>query len=335
MKIFMILLALVTASPAAAQQWPEHTVSARELAIAQQKASEYIARKGRKPDEMTKRYSASGPYLWYGKRQFRTAGRMKLDDDGVAMIDYSGEFYYNPITVAHQALAEYSRPDGPSSTFLKIADRLMELQGEDGAFRYAFPFPNYALGFTYEPGWISGMAQGQALSVFARAWHLTKEQKYLDAGNAALDFLQVPVEEGGPMNDMGDLDPSLKGFIFFDEYPSDPSVYTLNGYQFTVLGLYDWRVLAESETAKTLFGKSLQTLLHILPYYDLGAMVAYDLGHMTVPARHGKPHISIPYHPVHIELLWTLGSFTGQKALIETADRWNYMNAPFKAKPEK
>jgi hypothetical protein len=97
---------------------------------------------------------------------------------------------------------------------------------------------------------------------------------------------------------------------------------------FAVQGLYDWYFLANSVEAKVLFDGALQTLIHILPYYDLGTFSAYDLAYITVPnnidGTKRLPHTNPAYHAVHIEQLWALYFLTKQDFLKETADRWEF-----------
>lgn len=84
------------------------------------------------------------------------------------------------------------------------------------------------------------MAQGVALSALARAYNATKDARYLEAGERSLAFISVEKKDGGAKTSLADLHPSLKGYVYFLEYQTEPDVYTLNGYMFALLGLYDW-----------------------------------------------------------------------------------------------
>src|SRR5690606_23362682 len=101
-------------------------------------------------------------------------------------------------------------------------------------------------------------------------------------------------------------------YIFFLEYQTEPDVYTLNGFMFTLLGLYDWTTLTNSKLARSLFEEGIRTLEKILPYYDLGTITSYDLSYIThvrpdfvVPI---EPHVVPRYHAVHISQLQALNS---------------------------
>lgn len=273
-------------------------------------------------------YDYDKDYLNYGKtKSFRESDSMRFDEWGIPMVKYGEEFYYNPVTVSQYALALYGKYlDNPdlSQQFLDSVDRLILLQDDIGAFRYEFNWRYYLNGEIFQPGWVSGMAQGQALSVLARAYLLSGEEKYLKAGRKALDFLVTPVSEGGTMYSMRDLHPSLDNYIIFEEYIAEPASYTLNGFMFTLLGLYDWSMVANAKgedkvRAKYYFDEGIKTLKKILPYYDIGGMSTYDLGYITYGA---KPHVSATYHAVHIQLLHALYAVTSEEVLHQYEQLW-------------
>jgi len=280
-------------------------------------------------------YTAFGDYLNYGSSfdiydKLLAEGRLKLDVSGVPQTKYEEEYYYNPVTVAQWGLLYYGRyiegDEQALPVFLAAAERLLAMEDEDGAFRYTFSWQYYINEEAYEPGWVSGMAQGQALSLFARAYNLTGEEKYLDAGNRALGFLITPISEGGCLTTLADLDPSLDEYIFFEEYISEPANYTLNGYMFTLLGLYDWYQINPNDqagshsVAKQYFDSGIDTLTHILPYYDLGGFSAYDLTHLTFER---DPHIGVNYHYIHVMLLHALSSVTGEEEIKHFEELWS------------
>jgi heparosan-N-sulfate-glucuronate 5-epimerase len=257
-------------------------------------------------------YDTTEDYLNYSIKNFKESERLQFDKNGIPKLKYGSEFYYNPVTVSQYALSLYSKyqkgVEVELDNFIQAADTLMTLADEEGAYRYPFPFKYYINGEVFEPGWVSGMAQGQVLSVYARAYHLTQNEKYLEYGNKAFQFMIKSVEEGGTLSTLKDLDPSLDEFIFFEEYVAFPSTYTLNGYMFAILGIYDWSVVSGNKNAENYFVKSIETLKVILPYYDIGGFSAYDLGHITYENK--QPHIAARYHAVHLYLLNAIYSIT-------------------------
>lgn len=320
------LFSIAAAVPNNPERWPAAQHSWQDIGA---KSAAKIKSEGRRYHRPKETYRAEGEYLWFSTKVYKSGARIRFDPVGIPKVKYGEKFYYNAVTTAQYALTEYNKHliagADYSQPVLSAADKLIEIQSEDGSFRYHFEFPHYAATLPYAPGWFSGMAQGQALSAFARAYKLTGDQKYIEAGNKSLAFLQVSHPKG-PMTDMGDLDPSLRRYIFFMEYPTEPNVYTLNGYIFTLLGLYDWSQIAGSDVAGDLFNRGAETLEKILPYYDIGGFTSYDLGHLTLPVRPlrvaRKPRISTSYHKVHIELLHAMYTITGNETFAEYEKKW-------------
>lgn len=318
------------------EHWPEHQPTPKQCALGKAEAAKY-----RKRDYQSHiaPYASDGAYFDTSTAEYRDSRKIKLDSAGLPMVRRREQPHYNPVTLSQYALGAYNDylAGGSITSLIRAADKLIEMQRDDGAFPYDFRYRHYTVTLAYAPGWFSGMAQGQALSALGRAYMVTGEKKYLDAGNKALAFLQVR-HPNGPMTDLADLDPSLSGYIFFQEYLVEPNVYTLNGFMFTLLGLHDWSQLAPSEEANELFDRGMETLVKILPYYDIGTFSAYDLSYITHAAQpyqvSRKPHLAAHYHRVHIELLLALYSVTNEPMLKQFADRWlSYVEQRPKCQP--
>ncbi|MGL4730056.1 MAG: D-glucuronyl C5-epimerase family protein [Clostridium sp.] len=274
-------------------------------------------------------YNEFGDYLNYGKNKdiMFNFPALKMNLEQLPMVKYGEEYYYNPVTLAQYGLAvygEYLDNKATKEEFLRVVDKLLTLQDENGAFLYNFSWRYYLNDKDYEPGWVSGMAQGQALSVLARAYHITNDEKYIIAGEKTLNYMVTDVEDGGVKTNLGYIDDKLKNNIIFEEYISDIPSYTLNGFMFSILGLYDWSKI-ENETATKLeaevyFKESIDSLKKILKYYDIGGFTAYDLGHLTREDR--QPHIAPNYHGVHIYLLNALYSITNDAELLKYKELW-------------
>ncbi|QCI13294.1 hypothetical protein E6B08_18825 [Pseudomonas putida] len=304
-------------------KWPDPVVSESNYEYGKSLLEDF-KKSPYRPALRSQEYSPTGDYMNYSKTQsFKNEGRIKLDGNGLPTVLYESQYQYNPITISNFALYEYGKnlPERPTNKFWAATNKLMSMQGFDGSFRYGFSFKHYALSKSYPVGWSSGMAQGLAMSVLARAYTFDKRQDYLDAGNKALDFLMVPVSHGGPLSSMAGLDPSLNNYIFFEEYIGDRGIYTLNGYMFTLIGLYDWWSVTGSEKAHEAFQEGMKTLVKILPYYDFGGSSSYDLTFRTYGRE--KPHYNIRYHSTHIYLLNNLYSITKNKTLKEFSEHWN------------
>jgi hypothetical protein len=272
-------------------------------------------------------YTATGDYLNYSKVKGFQKSRVKLDENGIPLVLYFNQYQYNPVTIAQYGLYQYghslSGDQEAYKSFIKIANYLVNMQDKQGALRYNFYYPSKHLGVNYNPGWVSAMAQGQTLSVFARAYHLTGDTKYLLAGKQNLRFLLTPKEKGGVLTTLKDINPNWKKHIFLEEYVTTPNNYTLNGYMFTLLGLYDWSQIATNEYGKkdalAYFNSGIQSLKLLLPKYDIGGFTAYDLYHIT---KKKPPHLLPSYHAVHIYELHALYSITKDPVLKSYEKKW-------------
>lgn len=307
------------------EKWPDVPIKPEYATVVEKALTEYKDL-GINYKSGLQSYDSFGDYLNWGiTKNYRESDTMKFDDDGIPMLKYGDDFHYNPGTVIQFALVmhgKYVRGNQDPTRFLNAVEKVIELQSEDGSFGYPFRWRYYLLEQPYEPGWFSGMDSGQALSVFSRAYHLTRDEKYIEHGRKALEHMVKPISEGGTMDTLEDLDESLKNYIIFEEYLADPAGYTLNGFMFSLLGLYDWSQI-ESDTqkeAEKYFKKGIRTLEKIIPYYDIGGFSAYDLGHITY---NKLPHYGVGYHAIHIQFCNIFYQLTGKDIFMEYFKKWS------------
>lgn len=283
----------------------------------------------------------NGSYFNYDvTRNFNgNPSRVIFDADGLPMVHYeplpesgyAGGYEYNPTTLAQFALMSHAKylkgQTSELTVFLKAIRKLLAMQDANGGFAYPFPYHHFQNAKAYPPGWTSAIAQGQALSALARAYDITGDGRYLDAGNKALALLLTPVTEGGSRNSLVALDPSLTEYAIFEEYPvvtpDTKSNYTVNGFMHVIIGLYDWsNVTAAGPSASqalAYYRCSLTTLKKVVPLADLNGFSAYDLGHV-VYGRPPKIHPS--YHDTHVYMLYTLYLMTRDTWFKTWADKW-------------
>ena len=153
-------------------------------------------------------YKSSGDYLNWGTNQdFQAADETVLTDSGLpkAMDPLYPEPYWNPVILSHFALVHHGRflrgRTESRAPFFRAADKLIELQLPNGGFPYpARPYRKLKLA----EGWISGMAQGNAMSVFYRAMLMSDDPRYKRAGELAFASLMTPTSEGGPATSLAD-----------------------------------------------------------------------------------------------------------------------------------
>ncbi|VDK32697.1 unnamed protein product [Gongylonema pulchrum] len=186
-------------------------------------------------------------------------------------------------------------------------------------------------------GWHSAMAQGHALSVLVRAYAVTNDTKYLNVAKRALQLFRTAAAKGGVLNE-------LFGHAWFEEYPTTPGTFVLNGFLYSLIGLYDISQIARTGAAAAtvphavdlaaeaaaLFSTGLESLRIFLPLFDTGSGTLYDLRHLGLKTA---PNLARwDYHSVHIYLLKWLYVITGDGLLNDTANRWVAYAAGHRAK---
>lgn len=138
-------------------------------------------------------------------------------------------------------------------------------------------------------GWYSAMGQGHAISLLARAYyHSNGKAKYLRAAVNGMKPFRVPSRQGGVLAKfMGKYD-------WYEEYPTTPASFVLNGFIYSLLGLYDLNATAPnslSRDAGQLFDQGMTSLKKMLLLFDTGSGSIYDLRHVTL----GKHHAHLPF----------------------------------------
>lgn len=168
-----------------------------------------------------------------------------------------------------------------------------------------------------DPGWYSAMAQGQAISLLSRAYILTKKMVYLQTALAAVKLFKVSSQDGGVQATFMDKHP------WFEEYPTTPSSFVLNGFIYSLIGLYDLKSVANADDrteAESLYENGLSSLKAMLALYDSGSGSFYDLRHITLGIA---PNLARwDYHTTHINQLLLLGTIEPDQILNTTAARW-------------
>ncbi|CAB3234771.1 unnamed protein product [Arctia plantaginis] len=168
-----------------------------------------------------------------------------------------------------------------------------------------------------KPGWHSAMSQGHAISLLARAYHASGDATYLQAAKRALYLLDVPSHAGGVKALWMDK------YVWYEEYPTKPPLFVLNGFIYTLLGLYDLHIIEGENSislAKKMFDDGMTSLKNLLPLFDTGSGSFYDLRHFTLGV---SPNIARwDYHATHVNQLYLLAGLDSDPILINTAKRW-------------
>ena len=218
-----------------------------------------------------------------------------------------GKGFIDNVKLRHAAHTEF---------FMAAADWFMRNQDKNGGWpimvtRKIIP------GVDLKPGWYSAMAQGHGISLLVRAFHHTKNASYYDAAARATQLYKIKSRDKGVQANF------FGKFVWYEEYPSVPSLFVLNGFIYSLLGLYDLALLSplgEKSEANTLFVDGMRSLKVILPMFDAGSGTFYDLRHITMKE---SPNIArSDYHTLHVSLLNVLSTIDSNPIFKDTAERW-------------
>lgn len=222
----------------------------------------------------------------------------------------TGEEIYFSIGIFQYGIASYdlflkTGEEIYKKKLLACADWAIENQQDDGGFvTFAHNFPDAPY---------SSMAQGEAASMLVRAHILTKDNRYLTAADKSIGFMLVPLKDGGT-TEYTDDDVIL--------YESVRCEAVLNGWIFSLWGLYDFVKYTNDPTAGQILDRTLCTLKKKLPGYDNGYWSKYNAGKMIC---------SPFYHKLHIAQLRVMYDLFGDQIYNEYADKWEkYQNSFWK-----
>jgi len=244
-----------------------------------------------------------------GKRNQKSVRRFRGKMDKINSIKFVGEGVIKSVKLAKTGYLE---------EFKSAAVWLRDHQTENGTWpidvgKERIDYPDLI------PGWTSAMAQGHGISMMVRAANSLNDSSFwLAAGRALKPFKKTPKENGVRNLVFGK-------FVWFEEYPFQDGLFVLNGFIYSLIGLYD---LAASDNApdslkieaKALFDEGLNSLKTLLPLFDGGKGSFYDLGHVV---KKTSPNLARwDYHTVHVQQLRLLNSFLDEPVIESFALRW-------------
>lgn len=250
-----------------------------------------------------------------GKADYQGA----YDSTGIPLLDYRGSIglQYNPIAIAQYGLGNYNlfhrnADSGSRNRFFLIADWLCSHleRNAHGLAVWNHHF-DWEYRETLRAPWYSALAQGQGISVLVRAHRESGDSRYLDAAECALaSFYKSTCEGGVAFTDR-------RGDLWFEEYIVSRPTHVLNGFIWATWGVYDYALATKDHSARNLYSRAVQTLLHNLDRYDLGFWSLYE------QSRTRLPMVASPfYHQLHIVQLRVMHRLTGEDAFARVADRW-------------
>jgi D-glucuronyl C5-epimerase C-terminus len=230
-------------------------------------------------------------------RQWWTTERLLGSDQRVS---FSGSRlvweYYPGQGVEIQWLATFGEANGyffakETTALQEVLDEAIPLATQRAggiAWEYLFQFDGGS------PPWTSGLSQGTALQVLARAWSRTHEPQYLTAAQQALGIFK-----NGPSAGVRVATPAGAHYL---EYTYAPSERILNGFIQSLVGLYEYTKLTGDPVGQQLFEAGDAEARAEVPHYNTGAWSKYDQSSES----------NLNYHELLAEFLEHLCEKTGR-----------------------
>ena len=245
--------------------------------------------------------------------------KVTLDEEHIRAVEYipqfetiSGERVYFAVQIIQYGLGCYdlylaTKEPLYFEKYKTCVQWIEDQQNENGSFdAFSFLYPNTPYG---------AMCQGEAASLLLRAYVSLEDEKYLNLAKKAVDFMLVPIEEGGTAVYEGKD-------LYLLEYTHLPIV--LNGWVFALFGIYELYLATKDSRYELAYKKTVKTLKETLAKYDNGYWSLYDRG----------DKIASPfYHKLHISQLQALQKIDNDPIWQEYIDRWSgYQNSFWKPK---
>ena len=160
----------------------------------------------------------------------------------------------------------------------------------------------------------SSMCQSEGISVLLRAYIETQKIKYYDCATKAIEFMIKDIEDGGTcLYENGD--------VIFQEYVSQDNLSVLNGWIFSVFGLFDYTLINNDEKYKRILEITINSMVKKIDRYDRKYWSNYDL--METIA-------SPAYHDLHIRQLELLYELFKKEEFYQYAEKWKkYQKSKF------
>ncbi len=284
---------LVFFNPASASYW--HTITRCTL--------------NSKPSDIKRYYLNFESKLYYPE---------KMDAQGIPLWKTENtDYFYHPIVISQYALGIYEhlyqtnfQDEILRKKFFNQVEWLKNncVNKEVGTiWNIHYDIPLYDI----KKPWYSALSQGEAVSVLTRAYLINNDESLLILSEEAIKPFFVEVEKEGLLN-------YFQSIPIYEEYPSKiRTVGVLNGFMFSLFGLYDLFWIAQSKSAEILFEQGIESLKKLLPFYDTGYWARYFLFDYPKKYLASFTYISLMY-----EQLKALYYITGEDIFLNYSIKW-------------
>lgn len=256
--------------------------------------------------DIGKCYSISEIKGYYNDLTNKVSEKTILDKNGIPInTTISNIEVYFPISIFQYGLGLYdlyilTNKQDYLNKFINIANWALSNQTNDGMWDCMDKLYDSA----HETQ--SAMCQSEGTSVLLRAYVQTNKKEYFNGATKAINFMIKDIKDGGTcLYENGD--------VVFQEYVSKYNLSVLNGWIFSIFGLFDYTLVSDDEKYKKLLSDSLNTMANLLKKYDRRFWSNYDLkGTIASPA----------YHDLHIRQLKLLYELFNIEEFKTFSDKW-------------
>lgn len=210
-----------------------------------------------------------GPYYMDFSSKLQYKG--PRDQQGIPLLNYYGNIgiQYNTCAIAQYGLGMHTQLlrsplQEYAKTLYNISEWLVNNQEDSGAWHYKFDWNNI------KSPWISGLAQGQAVSLLLRSYDYFKEDKFLDSANKGLMLMLSPENDGGCLSE-------TEFGKWIEEHPNcAEGKQILNGFIWSLWSVLDYYLITKDQKYYDLFLEFFDTVVKCIHVYDIGFWTIYQ-----------------------------------------------------------
>lgn len=237
----------------------------------------------------------------------------KLDENGIPYLEINNQRNYAPVLVIQYGLAHYDlliKGENNTENSKIVLNTLNWLDLNKDSFKDSIVWrSDENLQYGIPKGWISGMYQGQAISLYLRAYQTFKDIHYLHTAEQIFNSFKYDYSEGGFMR------VDERNCLWYEEFPTEKPSYVLNGFVYSILGILDLYRVTGNVLAKKLWDSSVSTLEQNLHRYDVWYWSVYD--------QMKEQLVSYYYQKnVHIPLMKIMYGLTQKDIFLFYATKW-------------
>ncbi|HBX52984.1 MAG: hypothetical protein A2275_13335 [Bacteroidetes bacterium RIFOXYA12_FULL_35_11] len=215
-----------------------------------------------------------------------------IDPNGVPMCRNNKELYYSTVNIAQYGFMLHAEwlENRDQKTLQILKHCLLVLNNLKTTKNNTSVWYNYVFDEKYkiDPPWPSAMAQGEIISFYLRMYQALNDENLLNTAIQAYEFLKFEYNNGGVrrFDEYGDL--------WFEEYPTPKPTFVLNGYIYTLFGLYDlYRVTGNTEVKKDI-DKCIITLKKNIHKFSTSYWSIYDLLNKELVRYYYQQNVHVP-----------------------------------------